>query len=91
MMMSKEFWIILGFALLHAAVALGCYSVAPTLEGTVQAVVDQAKSAGLKVNLWFSDTPELWHEIHAMGADVSTCNRPVAVLNAIREAVAWSS
>ena len=78
-------------ATLDAALALGCYSVAPTLEGTPQTIVEQAKSAGLMVNLWFSDTPELWHEIHAMGADVSTCNRPVAVLNAIREAVAWSS
>ena len=66
--------------------ALGCYSCAPTLKGTPQALVDQLKHEGIMINLWFSDTLELWHQIRDMGADVSTCNHPVDVLKAIREA-----
>lgn len=68
------------------AIALGCYSCAPTLKGTSQDLVDQLKQKGLMVNLWFSDTLELWNQIRNMGADVSTCNHPVDVLKAIREA-----
>ena len=65
--------------------ALGCYSCAPTMAGTSQDLVDQLKQKGVMVNLWFSDTLELWHQARDMGADVSTCNHPVAVLNAIHE------
>ena len=73
-------------ATVDTAIALGCYSVAPTLDGTAQTHVDQLRAAGLKVNLWFSDTVELWRRAQAMGADVSTCNYPVTVLRAVREA-----
>jgi hypothetical protein len=56
------------------------------MAGTSQDLVDQLKQKGIMVNLWFSDTLELWHQARDMEADVSTCNHPVAVLNAIHEA-----
>ena len=70
---------------LDEALRLGCYCIAPTFDGTPKSLVDQAKAAGLKVNLWHSETLELWKQIRDMGADVSTNNHPVAVLQAIRE------
>ncbi len=70
---------------LDEAIRLGCYCIAPTYDGTPKSLVDQAKAAGLKVNLWHSETLELWKRIRDMGADVSTNNHPVAVLQAIRE------
>ncbi len=73
-------------ALVDAAIDAQCYSIAPTLAGTEQALVDAAKAAGLKVNLWHSETLELWKKARDMGADVSTNNHPVAVLKAVREA-----
>ena len=71
-------------AIVDKALELGCYCVAATLDGTEQAVVDRAKAAGLKINLWHSETLELWKQARDMGADVSTNNHPVAVLQAIR-------
>ena len=73
-------------ALVDAAIDAQCYSIAPTLNGTEQALVDAAKAAGLKVNLWHSETLELWKKARDMGAAVSTNNHPVAVLQALREA-----
>ena len=68
-----------------AAIALGCSTIAPTLKGTPQELVDKVKAAGIKVNLWHSETLEPWLKAREMGADVSTNNHPVTVLNAIRE------
>ena len=70
--------------MIDAAVDVGCYSIAPTFDDTEQALVDKAIAAGLKVNLWHSETPELWKKARDMGATVSTNNHPVAVLNAIK-------
>ncbi|MBQ7177565.1 MAG: hypothetical protein IJS08_09135, partial [Victivallales bacterium] len=70
--------------MIDAAVDAGCYSIAPTFDDTEQALVDKAIAAGLKVNLWHSETPELWKKARDMGATVSTNNHPVAVLNAIK-------
>ncbi len=66
------------------AIAMGCYSIAPTLKGTEKELVDKVKAAGLKVNLWHSETLELWLKAREMGADVSTNNHPATVLNAIK-------
>ena len=63
-----------------------CYWISPTLVGTSQELVDRAKAGGLKVNLWHSDTLELWQKARDMGADYSTSNHPVQVLQAIRNA-----
>ena len=68
-----------------AALELGCYSVATTLKGTEKQFVDQAKKLGLKVNLWHAENLELWLNARVLGADASTSNHPVALLNAIRE------
>ncbi len=68
-----------------SAVEAGCYSIAPLLLESPQEAVDYAKAAGLKVNLWHSETLELWRKARDMGADISTNNFPVAVLKAIRE------
>ena len=68
-----------------AAIALGCSTIAPTLHGTPQELVDKMKAAGIKVNLWHSEYLELWLKARAMGAVVSTTNHPVTVLNAIKE------
>ncbi len=65
------------------ALAIGCRCVAATIDGTTKPLVDQLKAAGLLVNLWHADTLERWQTAQALGADVSTCNRPVAVLNAV--------
>ena len=67
------------------AIALGCYSIAPTLKGTEKELVDKVKAAGIKVNLWHSETLELWLKAREMGADISTNNHPATVLNAIKE------
>ena len=72
--------------MLDAAVETGCYSIAPTLDGTSQDLVDKAIAAGFKVNLWHSETLELWKKARDMGASVSTNNFPIAVIKAIREA-----
>jgi glycerophosphoryl diester phosphodiesterase len=73
-------------AQVDAAVDARCYCISPTLDGTEQALVDAAKAAGLKVNLWHSETLELWKKARDMGADFSTNNYPVTVLKAVREA-----
>ena len=65
------------------AIEIGCFSVAPTLDGTPQEAVDKAKAAGLKVNLWHSENIDLWRKVKAMGADVTTSNHPVEILKAI--------
>ena len=67
------------------ALEAGCYSISPTLDGTSQKLVNQAKAAGLKINLWHSDTLKLWCQARDMGADYSTNNHPVQVLQAIRD------
>ena len=73
-------------AQVNAAIDAQCYCISPTLDGTEQAMVDAAKAAGLKVNLWHSETLELWKKARDMGADFSTNNYPVAVMKALREA-----
>ena len=63
-----------------------CYGISPTLDGTSQELVDQTKATGLKINLWHSDTLELWRQARDMGADYSTSNHPVQILQAIHAA-----
>lgn len=65
------------------AITLGCYSCAPTFDGTPQELVDQLVRAGVKVNLWHSENLDLWRLAKTMGASVSTNNHPVAVRKAI--------
>ena len=69
--------------ILDAAISVGAFTVAPTLDGTPPELVDQAKAAGLKVNLWHAETIELWNKAREMGADVCTSNHPVALLKII--------
>ena len=70
--------------MLDSALELGCYGIAPTLNNTEKEMVDKAIAAGLKVNLWHSETLELWKKARDMGAFISTNNHPVAVLKAIK-------
>ena len=70
---------------IDAAVNLGCFTLSPTFDDTDQALVEKAIAAGLVINLWHSETLELWKEAKARGASVSTNNHPVDVLNAIKE------
>ena len=70
---------------IDAAVEAGCYSIAPVMLESPKELVPKAKAAGLMVNLWHSETLDLWRQARDMGADVSTNNFPVAVLKAIRE------
>ena len=67
------------------ALSLGCCAIAPTLKDSPPALVQKAIAAGLKVNLWHSETLELWKQARDLGAVNSTNNHPVAVLQAIRE------
>ena len=48
--------------------------------------MNQTKATGLKINLWHSDTLELWRQARDMGADYSTSNHPVQILQAIHAA-----
>ena len=65
------------------ALESGCYGISPTFDGTARALVNHAKETGLKINLWHSDTLELWRLARDMGADYSTSNHPVQILQAI--------
>ncbi|MBQ7651642.1 MAG: glycerophosphodiester phosphodiesterase [Victivallales bacterium] len=69
--------------ILEAAISVGAFSIAPTLNGTSQELVDKAKTAGLKVNLWHAETIDLWNQAREMGADVCTTNHPVVLLKEI--------
>lgn len=69
--------------LVDAAISIGAFSIAPTLNGTSKELVDKAKAAGLKVNLWHAENMELWNQAREMGADVCTSNHPVALLKEI--------
>ncbi|MBP5637854.1 MAG: hypothetical protein J6X55_00110 [Victivallales bacterium] len=69
---------------IDAAINLGCFGLSPTFEGTDQALVEKAIAAGLAINLWHSETLDLWKEAKARGAVVSTNNHPVDVLQAIK-------
>ena len=60
---------------LAEATALGCNGISPQIP-TDPALVEKAHAAGLIVNLWCSDTPELYREARDKGADLSTSNRP---------------
>jgi glycerophosphoryl diester phosphodiesterase len=68
-----------------AAINLGCLGLSPIFEGTDQALVEKAIAAGLAINLWHSETLDLWKEAKARGAFISTNNNPVKVLQAIKD------
>ncbi len=66
-----------------AAIAIGAFSIAPTLDGSPKELIDQAKAAGMKMNLWHAENIDIWNRAREMGADVCTSNHSVAVLKEI--------
>ena len=70
---------------LAEAISLGCAGISPQIP-TDPALVVKAHEAGLIVNLWCSDTPELYGEAQAKDADLSTSNRPREILRLCRDA-----
>ncbi len=67
---------------LAEAIAIGCNGISPQIP-TDPAFVEKAHAAGLLVNLWCSDTPELYREAQVKGADFSTSNKPRMILNSL--------
>ena len=66
------------------AVRLGCVRVASRWDLSPQNLVDKLHAAGLSVNLWCGDSPEIYDAVKAMGADVTTSNVPRAVIGHAR-------
>lgn len=64
---------------LQEAIGLGCALIAPEHE-TTKEMVDRAHAAGILVNLWCSDTIEVYRDVKAKGADFSTSNVPRKIL-----------
>ena len=58
------------------AAALGCVRIAPDWRRTGPMIVAKAHAAGLSVNLWCSDSTEIYEIVKSWGADVSTSNIP---------------
>ena len=65
---------------------LGLYGVGPTYACVTQARMDKWHAMGLIVDVWSVNEIMTIKAMRDMGADVSTCNHPVDVLKAIREA-----
>ena len=66
------------------ALRLGCVRVASRWDLSPQDLVDKLHAAGLSVNLWCGDSPEIYDAVKAMGADVTTSNVPRAVIGHAR-------
>ncbi len=58
------------------AAALGCMRIAPQWNLSGPMSVAKAHAAGLSVNLWCSDSTEIYDTVKAWGSDVSTSNVP---------------
>ena len=62
------------------AAKLGCMRIAPDWhEATGPLAVEKAHAAGLSVNLWCSNTTEIYDIVKAWGSDVSTSDIPRAI------------
>ena len=58
------------------AAALGCVRIAPDWKRSGPMIVEKAHAAGLSVNLWCSDSAEIYDIVKEWGSDVSTSNIP---------------
>ena len=69
-------------AQIESATALGCLSIAP-LATTTAEMVAAAHAAGLRVTLWMVDDFATWKECRAKGADATTSNQPIPLIQTI--------
>ena len=67
------------------AAALGCMRIAPQWNQSGPMSVAKAHMAGLSVNLWCSDSAEIYETVKEWGSDVSTSNIPRVIARYARE------
>ena len=67
------------------AASLGCMRIAPQWNQSGPMSVAKAHMAGLSVNLWCSDSAEIYETVKEWGSDVSTSNIPRVIARYARE------
>lgn len=85
---SARLGLIMGGAMteekLQEAIELECALVAPE-HPTTKEMVDRAHAAGILVNLWCSDSIDIYRDVQAKGADFSTSNVPRKIASCLRQ------